>query len=118
MEATTDAIHAAVAEYNACRLSLLCGKASTTDVMYAGQAPLCATNDQNVLQGSSSTTMRHEEGCNALLQHVFHFPLQPAPRCQACQDVALCQQVHVLQAWRARVVQRCVSRVCTKDIIL
>lgn len=39
MEATTDAIHAAVAEYNACRLSLLCGKASTTDVMYAGQAP-------------------------------------------------------------------------------
>ena len=61
--------------------------------------------------------MRHEEGCNALLQHVFHFSLQPAPLFQACQDVPLCQQVHVLQAWQERVVQRCVSLLCAAGTV-
>lgn len=40
--------------------------------------------------------MGHEESCDALLQHVFYFPLQPAALLQACQDVTLRQQVHVL----------------------
>ena len=42
-------------------------------------------------------TMGHEEGADALLQHVLHLPLQPAPRPQPLQDVPLCQQVHLLR---------------------
>ena len=86
---------------------LLHGKInSTKDVMHAKMSCTMCHKDDQKCDACSSPTVRHEEGCNALLQHVFHFPLQPAPLFQACQDVALCQQMHVLPACQQMVMQR------------